>query len=189
MKTNAHALVVPANPAAETNDIRAIKPPIEIPAAWAWLWWIVLALALAAAGALLWRHFRRRPDRPAGPPPVPPHFRAKERLCRALLLFHDPRLFCITVSDAIRLYLEERYQFHAPDRTTEEFLAELQKTDLLTPDQKQSLGEFLQLCDLAKFARHEPTEAELRQLLESATRLVDETQFEKIEAPAPALKP
>ena len=62
---------------------------------------------------------------------------------RRWLLINQPRPFCILVSDTVRLYLEERFNFHAPERTTEEFLHELQATRLLLPDQKQSLGEFL----------------------------------------------
>jgi hypothetical protein len=37
-----------------------------------------------------------------------------------------------------------------------------------------------------KFARHEPTESNLRQLHDSALRLVDETQFEPINTAQPA---
>jgi hypothetical protein len=80
------------------------------------------------------------------------------------------------VSDTIRWYLEERFDFRAPERTTEEFLYELQATNLLTPDQKTSLGDFLNRCDLVKFAKYEPGEPELRDLHASAVRLVEETE-------------
>ena len=80
------------------------------------------------------------------------------------------------MSDTIRWYLEERFDFHAPERTTEEFLYELQGTNLLTPDQKESLGEFLKRCDLVKFARYEPGPPELHDLHDSAMRLVEETE-------------
>jgi len=59
---------------------------------------------------------------------------------------------------------------------TEEFLYELQATDLLTRDQKESLSEFLKRCDLVKFAKYEPREPELRDLHGSAVRLVEETE-------------
>ena len=95
---------------------------------------------------------------------IPPHIRAKQKLREALALIGQPREFCILVSDTVRWYLEERFDFHAPERTTEEFLYELQGTDLLTPDQKDSLGEFLKRCDLVKFAKYEPGEPELRDL-------------------------
>src|SRR5262249_25666994 len=109
-------------------------------------------------------------------PVTPPHVRARQKLQEALALIAQPRPFCIMVSDTIRWYLEERFSFRAPERTTEEFLYELQGTDLLTPDQKTSLGEFLQRCDLVKFARYEPGEPELRDLHDSALRLIEETE-------------
>ena len=61
------------------------------------------------------------------------------------------------------------------ERTTEEFLYELQRSDLLTREQKDSLGGFLSGCDLVKFARYEPGEPELRELHAGALRLVEET--------------
>ena len=94
----------------------------------------------------------------------------------ALRLIDDPKPFTIAVSDAIRQYLEERFQFRAPERTTEEFLHELQGTDLLAFEQKASLGEFLNRCDMVKFARYEPVVEELQTMHEAALRLVRETE-------------
>ena len=128
--------------------------------------------------ALVW--FLRRRKQVLLVPVIPPHVRAKQKLQAALALLHDPRLFCIEVSNITRIYLEERFDFQAPERTTEEFLSELQATTLLTADQKESLGKFLQSCDLVKFARFEPPEAALRELHDSALRLVDETQFDDV---------
>ena len=42
--------------------------------------------------------------------------------------------------------------------------------------QKESLGEFLQQCDLVKFAKYEPGEPEMRELHGAALRLVEETE-------------
>ncbi|MBI4660488.1 MAG: hypothetical protein HY735_16750 [Verrucomicrobia bacterium] len=177
MKTNASALIVPDKTSgADTNDIRGIKGPLDIPSGWRWLWW---GLAALAVGALAWWLWRRRKQKQAAPVPqivIPPHELALEKLREALTLIGQPRPFCTAVSDALRVYLEQRFQFRAPERTTEEFLDELQTSALLTFDQKQTLGEFLMRCDLAKFARYEPGESELRQLYDAAVRLVEETQ-------------
>jgi len=181
MDSNSPAIFVPPpSSAATTNDIRAIKPPVEIPNNWAWVWWVLGALALAAVLAFFVRRYLKKRAEPPLVEVVPPHVRAKQKLHAALGLIHDPRLFCIEVSTITRIYLEERFDFRAPERTTEEFLLELQSTPLLTPDQKDSLGQFLQSCDLVKFARFEPTEGALRELHDSALRLVDETQFDPI---------
>ena len=161
---------------ASDSSLRAIKPPVELPDPWKWVWLGLGALLLASLGFLLWRQWKKRLDQMPQVPVVPAHLRAKQRLQEALALLAQPREFCITVSDISRGYLEERFAFHAPERTTEEFLYELRETNLLTPDQKEKLGEFLQRCDLVKFARYEPREPELRELHGSAVRLVEETE-------------
>ena len=159
-----------------TNALRDIKAPMEIPSGWIWLAWAVLLLLAAAAFFAWWKYRQKRRLAAAFVPPVPPHVRARKKLQEALALIGQPRPFCILVSDALRWYLEERFDFRAPERTTEEFLHELQTTRLLSHEQKASLGDFLQGCDLVKFARHEPHQAELEQLHHSALRLVEETE-------------
>ncbi|HXC98769.1 MAG TPA: hypothetical protein VN048_05465 [Verrucomicrobiae bacterium] len=186
---NTNALIIPNSSTAATaapaaTDIRGIKPPIVIPNYWIWLW-VALAIIVVAAGAIIaYMLWRRKAARPPPIPYVPPHVRARQKLQEAMALIGQPRPFCILVSDTTRLYLEERFDFHAPERTTEEFLYELQASDLLLSDQKQSLGEFLSVCDMVKFARYEPGPSELQALHDSATRLIDETEPQ----PEPALE-
>ncbi len=161
---------------ASTNAPRDIKPPVEIPSGWGWLWWVIGAAALAVLVYCAWRYWRKKKAEIPPVPLIPAHIRAKQRLAEALALIHQPKEFCILVSDTVRWYLEQRFDFHAPERTTEEFLHELRGTNLLTPDQKDSLVEFLNRCDLVKFARYEPGEPELRDLHAAAVRLVEETE-------------
>ena len=177
------------NGLAATNDIRGVKPPVAIPNEWAWVWWTLAVLALAAAGYLLWRRWRRQ--RQELPPLVviPPHVRARQKLQEAWAFLAEPNRFCTLVADTIRVYLEERFELRAPERTTEEFLVELRASKHLTRDQKETLGRFLESCDLVKFARFEPTETDLRQLHEAALRLVDETQFDPITPPTTPTTP
>ena len=162
--------------AAAANTLRDIKPPVEIPSGWAWVWWALGALALVALIFWAWRYWQKKRAQVPPVPVIPPHIRARQKLEEALGLIAQPLPFCVLVSDTVRWYLEERFDFHAPERTTEEFLYELQGTRLLTRDQKESLGEFLKQCDLVKFARYEPGEPELRGLHASALRLVEETE-------------
>jgi hypothetical protein len=189
MNTGAPPFSVPATnitaPASHLReDIRGIKAPVEIPGGWAWLWWALAAAALALVAWWLWRRSQKKEEAPSLPPLVPPHEKALENLRQALALIDQPRPFCIAVSDAVRFYLEERFDLRAPERTTEEFLDELQSSPVLMFDQKQTLGEFLARCDLVKFARYEPSRAELEALHQAAVRLVEETQ-----PPPPAANP
>ena len=192
MATNSGILIPPPAPAqtvATTNDIRPIKPPVAVPDPWTWVFWIAgVLLALGLLVAILLLLLKRQKQR-TFVPPLPPHARARIKLEAALLLIHEPRAFAIAVSDAVRVYLEERFQLRAPERTTEEFLRDLQKTSALTAPQKESLSAFLDQCDLMKFARFEPTEAALRELHESALRLVHETQHDLATASSPAPPP
>jgi len=166
----------PAAATISTNALRDIKPPVEIPSGWAWVWWTLATLIVLALLVLALRWWRTRRAQAPPVPIIPPHVRAKQKLQEALALIGRPKEFCILVSDTVRSYLEERFAFHAPERTTEEFLYELVGTDLLTRDQKESLGEFLRQCDLVKFARYEPREPELHALHAAALRLVEETE-------------
>ena len=159
-----------------TNDLRDIKPPVVIPSGWAWVWWTMAALAVAGLLFWAWRRWQKKRALVPAVPVIPPHVRAKQKLEEALALIGQPKPFCILVSDTVRVYLEERFDFRAPERTTEEFLNELRGTDLLVPGQKDSLGEFLTRCDLVKFAKYEPGEPELRDMHGSAVRLVEETE-------------
>jgi hypothetical protein len=162
------------------NDIRDIKPPLAIPNGWEWLWWTLVALAAVALGIFIWKLWEKWRSQISMEPPVPAHVRAKQMLQEALALIAQPKPFVIAVSDTARTYLEERFDFRAPERTTEEFLRELSGTDLLTSEQKESLGKFLESCDLVKFAKYEPGELELRELHGSAVRLVEETEPRQI---------
>lgn len=168
---------------ANANDIRDIKPPMAIPNVWEWIAWVLAALAILALAVFFWRWWQKWRSQIPAEPPVPAYLRAKQKLEEALGLIAQPKAFCILVSDTIRSYLEEQFDFHAPERTTEEFLRELNTTDLLLPEQKDSLGHFLESCDLVKFAKYEPGEPELRELHSSAVRLVEETEPKEISNP------
>jgi hypothetical protein len=201
MNTNA-ALVVPAQSAPASNAPPlafhdTVKPLIKIPNVWLWILSIATLLLLLAAAWLVWRHLRNKALALPVVPPIPPHVRARRALEQALRLLSEPKLFSIAVSSAVRVYLEKRFDLHAPERTTEEFLYELQGSNLLTTDQKLSLADFLANCDLIKFAKYEPAETELRSLHAAALRLVNETEprwvpaeiQSTVAAPADAVSP
>jgi len=161
---------------ADATDILDIRPPVPIPNYWLWVW---IALAVLAVGAALFYLIRRTLRQRSELPPVPlipAHVRARQRLEEALALIASPKPFVIAVSDTLRGYLEEALQLRAPERTTEEFLADLQGSERLNESQKDQLADFLTQCDMVKFAKHEPGEHELRALHNSALELVAQTE-------------
>lgn len=162
-------------PATVTNDIRDIKPPVEIPSGLEWLWVAIAILVTAALSYVIRRFVRKRVREKPVSPPEPAHVRAKRKLVDALALINQPEAFVVAVSSAVRVYLEERFNLHAPERTTEEFLHETADSPVLTERQKRNLADFLTRSDLVKFARYVPCEPELRDLHAAAVRLVEET--------------
>lgn len=137
----------------------------------------LVVLGLAAWLARLWwkRRQARLAEVPAGPPPLPAHERARIRLDEALQHLGDPVRFCTEHSVILREYIEERFGWNAPDRTTEEFLQQVQSRSELDGSHKELLQDFLTRCDFVKFARYEPTESELRALHQAAVRFVADT--------------
>ena len=73
-------------------------------------------------------------------------------------------------------YIENRFKLRAPEMTTEEFLDSLKQTDALTAKHKELLAEFLNLCDIVKFAKFGPSITEIEESFNSARRFVEETR-------------
>lgn len=168
------------------TDIHDIRPLAEAPFSLAWLWWCLLAAGLLSLfywGFLYWKKQPKKRTKQPTVRPEPPHERARRLLENALAHLHNPERFCVMVSDAIRHYLEDQFRLHAPERTTEEFLEELQESRHLSKDQKRLLADFLAECDLVKFAKSEPEAYELKKLREAALRLVRETEPALMESP------
>ncbi len=155
------------------TDIIEIKPPLELDPGdgSGWAVWVLIGLFLAGAALLFWA--LRTPAQLH--PETPPDTEAQRKLRQAWVLIGTPALFAEAVADILRVYLGERFNFHAPERSSEEFLQELQRMPQMTEKQKKLLGHFLLFCDLSKFARHDPLEDECRNLHTIAVNLVDET--------------
>ena len=93
----------------------------------------------------------------------------------ALIDSEQSRPYAIESSAIIRRYIEVRFDLAAPTRSTEEFLAEAQRSPKLAPEFQGLLADFLHCCDLLKFARTFADRNELVQLHDSAIRFVKET--------------
>ena len=191
MEATNSALVLPSeNTEPALSDIHDIRSLVEVPSSWAWLWWVAAVAVTLGLLFLAWHYWKKHRKKKAEEPVVPTepaHERARRELEAALEYLHAPERFCVLVSQTIRVYLEGRFDLHAPERTTEEFLDEVQGSAHLNEAQKQSLAEFLTVCDMVKFAKSEPEAYELKQLHEAALQLVRETEPNLLEStPEPA---
>jgi hypothetical protein len=136
-------------------------------------------LALLGVGAWRWLRRRRRPRA------LLPFEVALQRLedIRPLMQPQSVREFSTAVSDIVRSYIERRFDLIATHRTTEEFLRDLLESSKESLVRHRTLlSEFLQQCDLVKFAGISLTRQTMESLHHSARAFVLETA--KPEAPA-----
>jgi len=151
------------------------------PASFAWLWAFCGVVAAAVAG--LGIYLRRKRVKELVRIFKPAHELAYERL-RVLVnedLVGAGRIkeFYERISDILRHYIEHRFSLRAPERTTEEFLSELANTDMLPKAEKQRLGEFLQHCDLVKFAKHNPTTEQIQETFDLVKDFIEKTKSDE----------
>jgi DNA-binding FadR family transcriptional regulator len=86
------------------------------------------------------------------------------------------REFSIAVSDIVRQYIEVQFMVTATHRTTEEFLRDLLETsNAALAAHRNLLAEFLNQCDLAKFAGVSLSRQILESLHRSARSFVTES--------------
>jgi hypothetical protein len=115
------------------------------------------------------------------PPPVPAHIRAKQKLEEALALISQPKPFAFWFRTRSDFISKSDFNFARRSGRRRNFCANW-RDGFAAVEQKESLGNFLESCDLVKFAKYEPGENELRELHSSAVRLVEETEPRKFKA-------
>jgi hypothetical protein len=151
-------------------EIKDIKGPLSLPENTGLQILLVivflLLVLLGVAGFLYWQKKSSKKK------PVEVQLRPEEialqelerLLAENLLARGEIKLFHLRISDILRHYIENRFGYQAPERTTEEFLTELSQArsqkNTFPGNHKTLLADFLTHCDLVKFAKHEPTKAE-----------------------------
>jgi len=169
--------------------IKDIAGPLELPKSpRGWLYALVVG-GLAMVGAvvavmLLLKHLKGAEDVVVKAPAHELAYRHLEALLAEKLLERgEVKLFYARISDVLRRYIENRFGLHAPERTTEEFLAELRERDVLRHEHKELLKEYLEHCDLVKFAELQPTNAQIQNTFDACKRFIAETQSEEAKVP------
>lgn len=150
-----------------------IAPPVQYSLLPPWAIFLVAAIALLILGLLIWlisKKFQKQ---------LPP-LSARERALAALRASEggeiesiSPYQFSIRVSDILRRYVLEQFSLPMTRQTSVEFLSAITAQKKFTDAEKELLRNFLDRCDLIKFARYEATTDDSRQLLEEARRFVE----------------
>jgi hypothetical protein len=171
---------------ADKEDIRGLKPPIEIKGSY-WIYLFILPiLALLAAGGFL--YYRQR-SKGLALPEIPQELQrpawevalSELDLLRESDLLEKGRIkeYFIVLSDIVRKYMERRYQISALDRTTEEIRQEVKRIKL-EQEIAQLMFGLLLFCDLVKFAKYIPSDEEVEKSTDEAYSIVNLTKQEEV---------
>lgn len=160
------------------DDIRPLKDLAEIKGGFPLGFFIMLLLiVVGVAVAFIYFKKKRHSTEETVAPPRPPEEIAMEafRSLQGMGLVQKGMVkeYYIKLSDIIRIYIEGRYGVFALDRTTWELYQEmrLRKIERAHVDK---IRDFLEDCDLVKFAKYIPTEKEIEEAYERAEGIIAE---------------
>lgn len=177
---------------ARAANLRDIREPVPLPAAWRW-GRIALALAVLgalAAGVVLWM---RRPGREPVPvrawePSIPPEEEAlaalqelerEELPARGRMKEHYARLSLI-----LRTWVERRTPVTAVESTTDEIRDAFDRRPVLPREEAAALLALFDAADLVKFARHDPGPGPAGEALAAARSWVERAAARRAAAEA-----
>jgi hypothetical protein len=170
-------------PASSKEDIRDIRQPRHLPTPLAWVAAAAGVIILSAAAFAAWRWLRRRKLLALSPCAA-----ALQQLEEARRLM-DPehaREYCFAASQVIRNYIEAQFHVHAPRLTTEEFLRDLVEVrEAMLASHRALLGDFLEHCDLAKFAGWRYLMPALEDMHNTAVTFVRQSAAPQVETAQP----
>ncbi len=186
-------LVQSLNPE-EAGDIRDIKAPLIPPRNYNQYIKLALIIVLVIAVVFLVIYYikrrkagktllpaRQKPQRPAHEVAL----EALEALAQSDLLASGKiKEYYIQISDIIRKYIENRFFIYAPEMTTTQLLEKMEqeKLDKLYIDMTR---EFLDSCDLVKFAKYIPEEKETNIVTQLAFDFVNQSKLVMTEPEEP----
>src|SRR3954466_16346364 len=153
------------------DEFHDIAPPVDYSLIPPWLVFVIAFVVLSLLGAVVgWFMKRRKPE-------LPPQAAREIALGELEQIRPEsetmtPYQFSIRVSDILRRYVTQQYGVPATRQTSIEFLTAAAKAPSFSADDKSLLEDFLNRCDLIKFAKYEATTSDSELLLEEAIRFV-----------------
>ena len=147
--------------------------------------WLLCGLGLAAliAAILLWRERRKTRERQAEAEPAHivalrrlEHFRGEKYWAP-----DKQKIFYSGVTDALKAYIEARYEVDAPEMTTAELFSALERTGDLDRDLCAELRQLFERADFVKFAKYLASDEENAAVLPLSVRFVTATYQSALE--------
>jgi hypothetical protein len=170
--------------AEETRDVLRFEPnaepsPVAGPLLSDWRFWVGLAAACSVviAAYAYWRKIRARaaPSPPALAPWAVAYARLAELRARQWPRSGRFEPYYVELSDILRQYIEARFNLHAPEQTTPEFLAEASRSGSFSDSRQGLLADFLRHADRVKFAQYEPSLEQMDRSLSTVHVFVRDT--------------
>ena len=153
------------------EEFHDITPPVDYSLIPPWLVFVIAFVVLSLLGLVVWWFVRRR--KPEPPAKLPREIALGELdQIRGEIENMNPYQFSIRVSDILLRYVTQQYGLPATRQTSLEFLTAAAKAPSFSADDKSLLEDFLNRCDLIKFAKYEATLSDSELLLEEAIRFV-----------------
>lgn len=169
-------------------NVKDIKPPFDEPFDWKWyLPYAYWGLAILAAIILIIIIIKKWKKKPVEiiieeKPKIPAHITALQTLQKikeeAIWKENKVKEYYSEIADAIRLYIEERFNVNALELTSDEII-KVFKTQVVDSESKLKLSQILTLSDFVKFAKQIPIEAEHTLTLNNAFDFVNGTKREE----------
>lgn len=195
-KSNSLALQVLSIPVDTLHKDKYFGPKENMSLNYGWVDWkpvlylILTIIVLVLLFVLIYRSYRD--NKPIirmikVEPKLPPHEQALNNLKKIVIPDESEakvaKEYYTQVTDAVRIYLCDRYSFNATEMTSSEIIKEL--VSRCNKEQLNELKDLFSMADLVKFAKWLPEKRELSHHLETAREFVDETKVEKSEDEKP----
>ena len=170
----------------EGSELKDIKQPMEAPIGWSDIWpWLVGIIALALLIFLLKKYVFNKKEKIKIEKPkviIPADITALQQLTKLdkaqVWQAGNIKQYHTELSEIIRRYTENRFNFIALELATDEIISELKiKVD---NEQLASITILLQRADLAKFAKSKPDGDENEESMQLAKHFVGQTKEKQI---------
>jgi hypothetical protein len=171
------------------DTLKDVKPQAEIAADYKPF--LFFLAALGSAAYLIHKLIQRLRNRKRGPSPIPLDTRTPEEiareairqlLARKLVEQGYFKQFYLELSEILKRFLGSKLRVPSLERTTGEFLGDLRAVAVPT-DQYRLIREFLEDCDLVKFAKYRPASDEVQQIVTRSREIIDNVSTPAVPEP------
>jgi low affinity Fe/Cu permease len=169
----------------EGSELKDIKQPINAPIGWSDIWpWLLAFLIISLIIYILKKYVFIKKEKVITVKPkviIPADITALKKLTKLenekIWQEGNIKEYHSQLSEIIRRYTENRFEFIALELTSDEILEKLKS--ILSDEKLSNLRTLLQRADLAKFAKSKPVDTENKESMFLAKQFVRETKQTK----------